>query len=113
MTVAVSVIINLECTCYIYVAEEVCKKGVLKDFTKFLGKHLWQSLFFNKIAVLRPVTLLKKKLWHMCFPVSVMKFLRTYLHICDLVLILPEAAKFCNIYRKTPVLKSLFKLQLY
>ena len=26
------------------------KKGVLKDFVKFTGKHLWQSLFFNKVA---------------------------------------------------------------
>ena len=26
------------------------KKGVLKSFTKFTGKHLCQSLIFNKIA---------------------------------------------------------------
>ena len=25
------------------------KKGVLKNFTKFPGKHLYQSLFFNKV----------------------------------------------------------------
>ena len=25
------------------------KKGVLKNFTKFTGKHLCQSLFFNKV----------------------------------------------------------------
>ena len=24
------------------------KKGVLRNFAKFTGKHLWQSLFFNK-----------------------------------------------------------------
>ena len=29
------------------------KKGVLKNFTKFTGKHLCQSLFFNKVAGLR------------------------------------------------------------
>ena len=29
-------------------------KGVLKNFTKFTGKHLRQSLFFNNIAGLRP-----------------------------------------------------------
>ena len=28
-----------------------CKKGVLRNFKKFTGKHLWQSLFFNKVAV--------------------------------------------------------------
>ena len=26
------------------------KKGVLRNFTKFTGKHLCQSLFFNKVA---------------------------------------------------------------
>ena len=26
------------------------EKGVLKNFTEFTGKHLCQSLFFNKIA---------------------------------------------------------------
>ena len=26
------------------------KKGVLKNFVKFIGKHLWQGLFFNKVA---------------------------------------------------------------
>ena len=27
-----------------------CKKGVLKNFAKFTGKHLCQSLFFNKVV---------------------------------------------------------------
>ena len=27
-----------------------CKKGVLRNLTKFTGKHLCQSLFFNKVA---------------------------------------------------------------
>ena len=35
------------------------------------------DLFFNKVAVLRPGTLLKKKLWYRCFPVNFAKFLRT------------------------------------
>ena len=30
------------------------KKGVLKKFAKFTGKNLSYSLFFNKIADLRP-----------------------------------------------------------
>ena len=33
------------------------KKVSLKNFTKFTGKHLCQSLFFNKVASLRPETL--------------------------------------------------------
>ena len=32
---------------------------------------------FNKVAGLRPATLLKQRLWHMCFPVNFAKFLRT------------------------------------
>ena len=27
-----------------------CKKGVLRNFKKFTGKHLCQRLFFNKVA---------------------------------------------------------------
>ena len=54
-----------------------CKKVVLKNFAKFRGKHLCQSLFFNKVAGLKPATLLKKRLWHRCFPVNFTKFLRT------------------------------------
>ena len=58
-----------------------CKKDVLINFTKFTGKHLCQSLFFNKVAALRPATLLKAKLWHRCFPVNFTKFLRTHFFI--------------------------------
>ena len=39
--------------------EMFCKKGVLRNFAKFTGKHLCQSLFLNKVVGLRPV-LLKK-----------------------------------------------------
>ena len=54
-----------------------CKKGVLKNFSKFKGKHLFQSLFFNKAVGLRPATLLKMRLWRWCFPVTFANFLRT------------------------------------
>ena len=37
------------------------KKCVLKNFTKFTGKHLYQSLFLNKAAGQGPETLLKKE----------------------------------------------------
>ena len=53
------------------------KKGVLKNFTKFTVKHLDtgnKALFFNKI-------LLKRRLWHRCFSVKVMKFLWTPFNI--------------------------------
>ena len=52
------------------------RKGVLRNFAKFTGKHLCQRLFLNKVAGLRPATLLKKSLWHRCFPVNFAKFLR-------------------------------------
>ena len=31
-----------------------CKTGVLRNFAKFTGKHLCQSIFFDKVAGLRP-----------------------------------------------------------
>ena len=33
------------------------KKSVLKNFAKFTEKHLCQSLFFDKVAVLKSATL--------------------------------------------------------
>ena len=54
------------------------RKGVLRNFAKFTGKHMCQSLFLNKVAGLRPTaSLLKERLWRRCFPVNFTKFLRT------------------------------------
>ena len=39
----------------------VLLKAVLRNFTKFTGKHLCQSLFFNQVAGLTPATLFKKE----------------------------------------------------
>ena len=39
-----------------------CKKGVLRNVAKLTGKQLCQSLYFNKVAGLRPATLLKQTL---------------------------------------------------
>ena len=47
-------------------SEVFCKKRVLKNFEKFTGKHLCQSLFFNKVY-------LKKWLWYRSFPVNFVK----------------------------------------
>ena len=57
--------------------EVFCRKGVVRNFAKFTGKHPCQSLFFNKVASLGSATLLKKSLWYRCFPVNFVKFLRT------------------------------------
>ena len=40
-------------------------------------KQAPELFFFNKNADLRPTTLLKKRLWHRCFPVNFEKLLRT------------------------------------
>ena len=79
-----------------------CKKGVLR-------KHLCQSLFFNKV----PATLLKKRLWHRCFPVNFMKFPRTSFfieHLWWLFLSYTKCMKpfFANI-TLNPIFISLFQ----
>ena len=53
------------------------KEDVLRNLVKFTGKHLCQILFLNKVAGLRPETLLKKRLWHRRFPVNFVKLVRT------------------------------------
>ena len=41
--------------------EVFVKKGALKNFANFKGKHLCQGLVFNKVVGLRPATLLKRR----------------------------------------------------
>ena len=49
----------LECCCFSFITEtaeqspEMLKKRIFKNFPKFTGKHLCQSLFFNKVAGLK------------------------------------------------------------
>ena len=57
-----------------------CKKVFLQNFTKFTGKHLCQSLFFNQVAGLRPATFFKKRLWHRCFSMNFVKLKNTYFY---------------------------------
>ena len=49
------------------------EKGVLRNFAKFTGKRLYQSLAWR----LKAATLLKKRLWCRCFPVNFARFFRT------------------------------------
>ena len=51
--------------------------SVLRNFAKLTRKHLSQSLVFNKVAGLRPPTLLKKRLLQRYFPVNFAKFAKT------------------------------------
>ena len=54
--------------------EVFCKEGVLKHFAKSLGKQLWRSLFFRKVA-----GRLIKGFRHMCFFIKFAKFWRTFI----------------------------------
>ena len=57
--------------------EVFCQRSVLRIFANFTGKHQCQTLFLIKVPDLRLETLLKKRLWHRCFPLNSAKFLRT------------------------------------
>ena len=57
------------------------KKGVIKKPTKFTGNYQCRKLSLNKVAGLRPATLLQKRLRHRCFPVNFEKFLGTLFFI--------------------------------
>ena len=61
--------------------EAFCQKGVLRNFIKFTGKHLRQSLSFNTVTGLRFATLLNNRLWHRCFPGDFIRFPRTPFNI--------------------------------
>ena len=47
--------------------EVFCEKGILRNFAKFTGKHLCQSLFFSKVAGVQE--------WYRSIPVNFVKFL--------------------------------------
>ena len=69
------------------------KKGVLKNFAKFTGKHTWQSPFSNKLTDPTPAPVSKKKLWHRCFPVDFAKFVRASFFIEHLGWLLQDIVK--------------------
>ena len=50
------------------------KKGVLRNFANFTGKHLFCSLFSIELQV---CSFIEKRLQHRCFPMESTKFLRT------------------------------------
>ena len=77
------------------------RNGVLRNFAKFTGKHLCQS----------PAILLQKRLWHSCFPVNFIKFLRTAFFIEHLWWLL-QAIRFLNIFIRHS-LESLHVLMLW
>ena len=51
---------------------------VVRNFTIFTGKHLcWSHLCLS--LTLKACNFIKKRLQHKCFPVNIVKFLRTFL----------------------------------
>ena len=55
--------------------EVFCKKGVLRNFSKFTGKRLCQTLIFNKVAGQRLPTFVKREALTQVLPVNFVKFL--------------------------------------
>ena len=70
------------------------EKGVLRNFTKFTVKHLCQSLFFNKVAGLRPASELQNlnfqqvKFWNL-------------IHVINNIVILPFLHKMLGVILST------------
>ena len=58
-------LVLLRCFCRSSHRRCFVRKSILRNLAKFAEKHLCQGL--------RPVTLLKKRLWHRCFPVNFCK----------------------------------------
>ena len=65
-----------------------CPEVFLKIWKSSLNKDLSRSHFFNKVADLKPVTVLKKRLQHMYFSMNNWKILKTPIlkNMCELLL---------------------------
>ena len=84
------------------------RKVVLRNSKKFTGRHLCQSLFFNKVAGFKPV------LWHRCFPVNFVKFLRTpFLQNSPGWLLLSSYGFFATPISSSLLFIFIFRLQVY
>ena len=80
--------------------EAVVQKCSVKKVFLEISEHSQENTcarvsFFNKVAGLKPATLLKKRLWHRCFPMNAVKFLRTPFHIEHLWWLLLKRSYIC------------------
>ena len=80
--------------------EAVVQKCSVKKVFLEISEHTQENTcarvsFFNKVAGLKPATLLKKRLWHRCFPMNAVKFLRTPFHIEHLWWLLLKRSYIC------------------
>ena len=58
-------------------SEVFCKRGVMRNFVMFTGKHKWWNLFFGTVRRCRFAFLLKGRLQRRFFPVNFEIFART------------------------------------
>ena len=89
--------------------EVSCKRGVLKNFVNFTGKHFCLSLFLIK---LQACNFVKKRLQHSSFPVQLDKFLKTSLlkSICERLFLFVVSLQAYNFhYRNLDKLQTFVK----
>ena len=87
--------------CLEAVAQRCSVKKVFLEIWQNSQKNTSARVFFNKVAGLRPATVLKKRLCHRCFPVNFEKISRnTFSYRTP-----PVAASVCLIYvnKTTPL----------
>ena len=87
-----------------------CKKSVLKNFPKFTGKYLYQSLFFNAVAGLSLQLILKKALLLVLSCELCKFFMNIYLHRTPPWLLL-EPHDSSNFFFLVTTCKAAFTLQ--
>ena len=71
--------------------EVFCKKGVLRNFTKFKGKHLCQSLFLS-------YSFIKKAILAQVFSSEFCEISKNTFYKEHLLWLLPKQATFCYVY---------------
>ena len=68
---------KLCCKTYYVLSMNLYQINFVLAITKSATGGVLSEAFLIKVAGLRPATLLKKNLWHSCFPMNFAKFLRT------------------------------------
>ena len=76
--------------------EKGTMKNVSKSILEFAEKHLWQSLFFNKITAWKPTTFLEKDLGTGVFLWNLPVFLGHYIYSYDWIEITIQVTCYCQ-----------------
>ena len=89
--------------------------SVAPDSPTLIYDAVVQSNSVKKCSWKRPVTLLKKRPWHMCFPVNFAKFLRTTFvteHLCWLLLSLNDKGVSMSLNHIASLIKFISDIKL-